>query len=604
MQQLNSVCAHAQQHTSLALTAARVSCQWHAPDKKCRTLSSPNHLVLLFFCISWVFPLSSQTWYTTSGSLNEARLLQQLTSSGWLPGNFAPEVRPWPVMKVSAWLDSLNPTDSNRINDYNRQWLRNENAAALLNLHQSGGGNPPKSRFWSPNPARFAEWGNNRVYVAVNPGLDLSMGLSREENLPLFVNQRMIEFKGHLAGKVGFYSCVNETQLRGALHEQAFFSQWQVLPGAHLVKSYRTRGYDYLAATGYITYSPINEITIQFGQDKNFIGTGMRSLLLSDFAPAYPFLKIHTRIGRIDFVNLYARLTDRYGRLVNPYLNILLPAKYYAMHYLAFRISPKWRAGLFEAAMFHDNNNTGKGFDISYLNPVILYRAIEHQRGDPDKMTVGLNTLFLPAPGLELYGQFLLNEFRFYDLINRTGSHANKYGWQAGVRVASDQFLPGLEVQAEINRIRPYTYAHYTVSGTYPVNSYSHQNQPLAHPLGANLNEWLIKAGFQPWPRLSAGILAQYALFGADSTGSNWGGNIFLDYHTYERETGNIVGQGVTTHLINLNAWLSYELRHSLSLSLEARLRRLRSDITARNNTDAYLGLALRYNLPREYWHY
>jgi hypothetical protein len=579
-------------------------CQHAASVKKCRYRVKLIHFLLLFVSTIWASPTNSQTWFTTTGSTNEAKLLRQITLSGRLPEHFTPEVRPWPVNHVSSWLDSLKPSNNNRINRYNRQWLKNENAYTTLSLQQNGGNNPPKSRLWSPNPARFFESGTQQFYLTINPGINLSIGTSRKEELPLFVNHRMIEFKGHIAGKLGFYSRVNETQLRGALHEQAFFSKWGILPGVHLVKPYRTRGYDYLTATSYITYSPINEIMIQFGQDHNFIGNGIRSLLLSDFATAYPFLKIHTRVGRFDYVNLYARLTDRYSRLVNPSQHILLPAKYYAMHYLAFRISPKWRAGIFEAVMFHDNNNTGKGFDVAYLNPVILYRAIEHQRGDPDKMTAGFNTQYLAMPGVELYGQFLLNEFRFYDLVKGTGSHANKYGWQAGVRLATDQILQGFELQTEINCIRPYTYAHYTVSGTYPVNSYSHQNQPLAHPLGANLREWLLKAGFQPWPKFSTGLMAQYVLFGADSAGSNWGGNIFLDYRTYEREKGNVIGQGVATHLLNLNAWLSYEIRHGISISLEARLRRLRSDIVARNSTDAFLGGSIRYNLPQTYWHY
>ncbi|MBK9292055.1 MAG: hypothetical protein IPM52_10585 [Bacteroidetes bacterium] len=547
--------------------------------------------------------LPAQSWYTTTGSVNESMVLRQLVIEGRLPAEFSPEIRPWPVHRIEKWVNSLQRLDSNNKGIHGSRWLAYENAYGQIQNDAQKKAST-KWKPWLSNPARFAEAASERTYVAINPGFDFSLGLSHKEQLPLFVNHRMLEVKGHIAKKIGFYSRVDETQLRAAVHEQEFFNKWQVYPGAHLVKPYRTRGYDFLTSSGYLVYSPLEEVTIQFGQDKNFIGNGMRSLLLSDFATPYPFLKIHTRVGKFDYVNMYARLTDRYTRLVNPWQHALLPAKYYAMHYLAFQPSTRFRAGLFEAAMFHDNNGTGKGFDISYLNPVILYRAIEHQRGDPDKMTVGVNAQYLFGRGLECYGQFLLNEFRFYDLIRGTGSHANKFGWQAGLRYASDDPIRGLELQAELNRIRPYTYAHYTISGTYPVNSYSHQNQPLAHPLGANLNEWLLMVSFMPLPRFHAGFIGQYAFYGADSAGSNWGGNIFLDYHTYERETGNRVGQGVKTRLINANAWISYELRHALYLSLEARLRRLRSQIPQRNTTDAYLGLALRLNLPAQHWHY
>ncbi|HMM12933.1 MAG TPA: hypothetical protein PKE03_12630, partial [Bacteroidales bacterium] len=397
-----------------------------------------SRLAVLLFALCSTVSVLAQSAYTRTGSYNEQAIMRLMVMEGKGNAGLASDIRPYPTASVTAWLDSLNYPVRNRTTKYNIQWLKYENAISPLDHSEADTPEAnPKRRLFN-NPAKLIVLSNDKAYLAINPGFDFSLGMSREEELPLFVNTRMLELEGNIAGKVGFYSRVEETQLRLARHEQQFFGRWRVLPGAHLVKPYRTRGYDYLTATGYITYSPIKEIMLQFGQDRNIIGNGMRSLLLSDFALDYPFLKIHTRVGKFDYVNLYARLTDSYSRITNPRQYRLLPAKYYAMHYLSVQIKPSWRIGLFEAVMFHDNNLTGKGFDVSYLNPVILYRAIEHQRGDPDKMTVGLNTQYRAAPGCAFYGQFLLNEFRFNDLINRTGSHANKYGWQLGMHLAGD----------------------------------------------------------------------------------------------------------------------------------------------------------------------
>ena len=54
-----------------------------------------------------------------------------------------------------------------------------------------------------------------------------------------------------------------------------------------------------------------------------------------------------------------------------------------------------------------------------------------------------------------------------------------------------------LDLQAEMNIIRPFTYTHRD-----SVRSYAHANQPLAHPLGANLREVVLKLRYQPIHKL------------------------------------------------------------------------------------------------------
>ena len=63
-------------------------------------------------------------------------------------------------------------------------------------------------------------------------------------------------------------------------------------------------------SSGYVIYRPNNMFTLQFGHGKHFIGNGYRSLLLSDNSFNYPFLRIQTTFGKIQYTNLYAELQD------------------------------------------------------------------------------------------------------------------------------------------------------------------------------------------------------------------------------------------------------------------------------------------------------
>jgi hypothetical protein len=438
----------------------------------------------------------------------------------------------------------------------------------------------------------------------INPGLLLEAGKSDLNEKPLYTNTRAIEIRGDIGNKVGFYTFISENQMRIADHERQFVNSWKTYPGAHLIKSFKDGGIDFFQARGYITFSPLKEISFQFGQDRNFIGNGMRSLLLSGFATDYPFLKINTKIWRLNYMNLFAKLTDRYGSITGTNITRPHPVKYLAMHYLSIDLFENLNIGLFESVTFHDNNGNGRGFDFSYLNPIIFYRSVEHQLGDPDKMMVGLNMSYLPVKNLQLYGQFMLNEFRINDLLDNNGHNANKFGYQAGAKYIDVAGITNLDLQVEYNRVRPYSYAHYAVSGDYAVNSYSHFNQPLAHPLGANFSEFALRLDIQPLKKLRIGLVLIHANYGADSSGSNWGGNIFLDYRTNEQELGNFVGQGVKTTLLITEAWASYQLRHNLFVDIDFRYRDLKSDLPERNSKNLYFGLALRLNLARKSWNY
>src|SRR5690606_3760723 len=105
-----------------------------------------------------------------------------------------------------------------------------------------------------------------------------------------------------------------------------------------------------------------------------------------------------------------------------------------------------------------------------------------------------------------------LDEFRLKELRNTPTSWVNKFGIQAGVKYVDAFGVKNLDVQLEANRVRPFTYSHYDT-----IANYTHYNQPLAHPLGANFQEYIGILHYQPAPRWILQAKAIYYYKGLDS---------------------------------------------------------------------------------------
>jgi hypothetical protein len=508
-------------------------------------------------------------------------------------------MKPFSRDAIQALRESLDTADLqfSRSDKFNMDYLAAENLP-WTDAEEAASKKAILSYFYE-SKANYFEISKDDFFLALNPGLYFQAGHSNIDEKPLFINTRAAEIRGSINNRLGFYSFISENQLRAARHEKEYFATYRALPGAHLVKGFKDDGYDFFNASGYITFKVMPAIDMQFGQSANFIGYGRRSLLLSDFATDYLFLKVNTKVNRFHYQNIFAKMTDRYGGFSRP-----LPSKYMAAHYLGIDVFDNLNIGLFESVIFHDNKGDGRGFDMHYLNPIIFYRSVEHQIGDPDKMLIGLNLGYIPVKNIKLYGQLMINEFKLTHVRQRNGWAHNKYGYQAGMKYIDVAGISNLDLGVEYNRVRPYSYTHYTISGTYPVNSYSHYNQHLAHPLGANFSEWIFTLKSQPWPKIAAGTDVIFARYGEDSEGSNWGQNIFLDYSTHEQEFGNTVGQGISTSLLIAEAWFSYHWKHNLFIDVDIRYRRKNSEITDRNSENIFIGAGLRLNLNKRKWEY
>ncbi|MFT5511933.1 MAG: hypothetical protein ACI8SE_000327 [Bacteroidia bacterium] len=390
--------------------------------------------------------------------------------------------------------------------------------------------------------------------LVVNPVLAFAAGKSNGDNV--YRNTRGLELRGSIANNVGFYSFISENQFVYPDYYNHQIDQLQVIPGTGFIKTFGNNGYDFFNAQGYITFQANKYIDIQFGHDKNFIGNGYRSLILSDVAKEHLFLKVHTQIWRFNYMNLFSELTDfRFDGVKQQ------RKKYAAFHYLNFNVIPKkLDIGIFENIVFARNDsNQQAGYEIGYLNPIIFYRAAEHSLNSTDNSLIGADLKWNFARGFSFYSQLVLDEFHKNELVNRTGSWVNKWAFQAGLKYLNVAGINNLDLQVETNMVRPYVYTHLKTD-----QSWSHFSQPLAHPMGANFKEVLAIARYQVTPRLN--LVAKYfnILHGGDSTltaaTSHFGGNIFADYTNRPKEDGIKIGDGVQQNIQLFDFTLSYQI--------------------------------------------
>ncbi|MEO1263438.1 MAG: hypothetical protein AAFZ15_31800 [Bacteroidota bacterium] len=454
----------------------------------------------------------------------------------------------------------------------------------------------PIWKYFYQTPANWLELNKDAFHLRVNPIINFQVGRSGQGDQAVFNNQRGVEIRGGIDDRIYFYSNITDTQSRFPEYVNDFIGRNRAVPGNGFYKPYESRvfdsegSWDYLNGQGYLGLNITKHIGLQFGHGKNFIGNGYRSLFLSDFSHNYFYLKLNWRVWKFHYQNIFTELNATSAQANSGDRN--LPKKYMAAHYLSFNLTPKMTVGVFEAVVFDRENGQ---FELQYLNPVILYRSVEHLLDSEDNVLAGLDFKWNILNKGRLYSQFVLDEFKFDELTGGNGWWANKFGVQAGIQWVDLFNIPQLDVRAEYNTVRPYTYTYRD-----PISSsYSHYNQPLAHPLGANFKEFLAVVSYRPHQRVMVEGRLIRSDFGEDHQGTNWGGNILLANTTHEMDFGNETGQGISTTTTLFGLDITYRLWHNINLDLSYFYRNKESELASRSDTDSYFSLGFRMNVGR-----
>ncbi|WP_456463364.1 gliding motility protein RemB [Lutibacter sp.] len=421
-------------------------------------------------------------------------------------------------------------------------------------------------------------------WFTVDPGIDVQVGKDNY-GINTFNNTRSIHINGALGRKFSFSASFYESQGRFANYVNQYAESIKpaggnpaIIPGRGIAKEYKSDAYDYPVAEAYISYTPNKIVNFQFGNGKNFIGDGYRSLFLSDVASPYPFFKINTNFWKIKYTNLWMWMQD-----VRPELTVdgAYKQKFMAIHYLSWNITKKLNIGLFETVIWEDTNN--RGFDVNYLNPLIFYTAAEFSTGSRAGNTLLGLSLKYKLNNISIYSQLLLDEFRVSEITSSNGWWGNKNGIQLGVKYYNAFNIENLFLQAEYNAVRPYTYSHDELN-----LNYGHNNQPLAHLWGSNFRETVGIARYTKgrWFANAKIIFGEKGFDFDNGTDTfSYGGNVFEDNDNRVSDYGNNIGQGNSASIFIGDLQLGYLVNPATNLKLFAGL-------TFRNfNPDAPTGV-------------
>ncbi len=429
--------------------------------------------------------------------------------------------------------------------------------------------------------------------LKLNPVLHFEVMKELDDSTTLFINTRGIEARGQIGKKLGFYSYLSENQARFPTYSRNYIlgNRHLTLPGENRFNAFRDSGVDYFSAAGYISFPVLDKVNIQFGHDHHFFGNGFRSLILSNFAGNYLFLKAQTNVWIFQYTNLFAQMITQFESTignVSGYADGQRGRKYMALHHLSMNIGKKFNLGIFEAVM------SGGDLDIQYLNPIIFYRAIETQTGGSlGNVIIGADFKYLPFKKWTVYGQLVLDEWSFESIRSLNGDWKNKNGFQLGIKTIDFLKVPSLDLQVEYNQVRPYTYTH---SDT--IANFTHYNQALAHPLGANFREVISIIRYDLKQNIGFKLKGMYAQTGMDSDTSNWGGNILLDYNNREQDLDNKIGQGIATDILYGSLTVSWQWGHNLFLDGIYALRQASTESSS--TTTQYIGIGVRLNTGRK----
>jgi hypothetical protein len=423
-------------------------------------------------------------------------------------------------------------------------------------------------KLWNENTVEIQ---SDDYWFTLNPILDLQMGKASGKNdKSTFINTRGIQVQGGLGKELNFTTTIYESQGRFADYFNRYSQSIKpsggnpaVIPGIGIAKEFKTDAYDMPLAEANLTYTPSKMINLQLGYGRNFIGDGYRSLITTDGVSPNPYFKINTSFWKIKYTNTYTWLKDVRTDVT---VDGTYSRKFMANHYLSWNATKRLNIGFFESVVWGNQNN--RGFDMSFVNPIVFYRSVEFASSSKSgNALLGITSKYKCNNKINLYAQFLLDEFALGDVKKQDKSWRNKFAYQFGVKYYNAFGIENLLLQAEYNRVRPYVYSH-----SDPLTNYASVNQSLGHQWGANFSEFIVIARYHKGrifadAKLTTGIRGfDFANSGANS---NYGSDIYRDYdQDRSADTGVKIGQGNKTTVFIADIQAGYLINPSSNLKL------------------------------------
>ena len=390
-----------------------------------------------------------------------------------------------------------------------------------------------------------------------------------------YTNTRGVLIRGSIGNDFAFESTFLENQAVMVDYLSNFVRTWEVVPGQGRVKKFKNNGYDFANASGVLTYSPVKHLNFMAGSGKLFVGNGYRSLLLSDNTFNYPYFKVNFHSKKFSYTAAWASMqVIKNGRFTfNKLSEPIFTKKAYTFQYLSYRPIKRVEIGLFQAVMWKAQQPGNTDFDFNILNPVIFTHTAQYDLFNDNNVMLGANLNIKVTSSINLYSQLMID-----DLSN------NKMGLQAGAKYFDVAGINNLYLQTEFNKVNAYSYS---LPNAY--QSFSHYNQALAHPMGANFKELVGLINYR-YKDFFAAFKFNLIDYGKDQYGYYAGNAVIRDYESTDMQA-NTMQIKATTQIIDFKLGYLVNRASNLNITIGAMLRDHKSDLNSLQTNYVYVSI-------------
>ncbi len=298
-----------------------------------------------------------------------------------------------------------------------------------------------------------------------------------------YINQRGFALSAQIGERVFLYTDFREIQTRVPFYLDQFADSLSVLPGSPQLKVFKETGWDYNMANGYVGIRAADWLELSLGHYEQFVGFGHRSLILSDNSFNYPFASysIKPAKGKLQFKYTIGLLQNQDRLPIGETPESLFKRKYFNLNYLSFKPTKSLEIGIAELTIwkqFDDSTGT-EPFNAQSLIPIPgLNTGIEGFDSDDHNSLLGLNIGWHPWNDLSIFGQFVLDD-----------ADSDRFAYQIGGKYRN--IFNRIDLGLEFNHAEPFMYA-----AEESLQSFSHSNQALAHPMGAGFDEYRFELNY------------------------------------------------------------------------------------------------------------
>lgn len=273
---------------------------------------------------------------------------------------------------------------------------------------------------------------NKKISIVANPIFifESCKDKNEDEQKNYSKNTRGFEVFGQIGNRFNYYTAFYENQGYFPQYQTDYITSTGVIPGQGVGKEYKTDGLDWAWSTGYLYFKASDNLEFTFGYGKNFIGSGYQSIILSDRAFNYPFLRAQYRFKNFYYNVLVAQMqTKGYG--FEPFENHRYRyANYHTLGYASDFLNG-FNVSVTEGVMWRnvkDNGDYTAYPQILTFLPIISLPTIFNGLNGEDNVFWAFDACFSPLKYVKIYGQM-----RFDGKDEYPDDEDKHFGGQVGI---------------------------------------------------------------------------------------------------------------------------------------------------------------------------